>query len=118
MISCIHNLHPEIRQYFDRKLLSKPCPKLYDDSSFLWSIYQYIVLKLKKKCNNHPNRLTHFQKLEYQFLELYERAKAKEKELKEETGYAGKGPFYFISETSECHPYLFARLRGKSYKFK
>ena len=71
---------PQVKQFYDSTLLSKPTSKFYDESELLWRVYTYIKLKLSKKSKYHPNSEIKYNQLEREFLELYERAKTKEKD--------------------------------------
>lgn len=104
---------PEISQHYNKNLLSTPIPKFCDDSERLWRVYMYIKSKLEKKCNSNEIRKNRFERLEKEFIPLYERAKIKEKELEEKTGKPNKGPFYYISEPDKYHKKIFNRLRFK-----
>jgi hypothetical protein len=115
MIKTLATLPLQIMQYFSSALLSNPYPKFCDDSEALWKIYQWIKRKLEKKCKT-DKRIEKFQKLEKQFLELYERAKKKEEDLKAKTGNANKGPFYYFGYTDKYHKGLSRRLGNKRYK--
>lgn len=106
---------PEIIQNYDHLLLSKPIPKFKDDAESLKNIYEWIRSTYKRKIENIPNGIYKFTILEKQFMGLYERAIAKEKELKETTGNIGKEPFYFIQWPNKYGRRIFERLRKAKY---
>jgi len=107
-----------IQQYYDAKLLSGPAPKLRDTCTDLWTVYLWIKTQLMKKAENNPIRLKKLLELENQFLELYERAKAKEKEREEQKDHCTQGPFYRFKETGRNYRYVFRRLRSRSSLFR
>lgn len=114
-IITITSLPPQVKQFYDSILLSKPTSKFYDDSELLWRVYTYIKLKLSKKSKYHPNSEIKYNQLEKEFLELYERAKTKEKDYERETGNQGQKFFYYIIITDRSHSKIFERLRSRSY---
>jgi hypothetical protein len=105
---------PPIIEYFSHALLSMPA-KLCDDSESLWRIYTYIKIKLMHKANYRPEWKAKCERLEQEFLKLYERAKTKEKNIKAETGYKTKEPFYRIDVSNRSNQNVFEGLRYKSY---
>lgn len=86
----IEIMPPEIITYFQSNLLSRPMLRCGDDCEFLWKIYQYIKRNLERR-RKQPN--AKFSDLEKQFLEVYERAKAKEEEIERATGDKGQRSF-------------------------
>ena len=119
MTKTITILCPKIIEYFDNDLLSHPIPKFCDDSENLWEIYEYINRKLYRKCLRCPFKMKKFEKMFNEFLELYERAKAKEIEFEKKTGKSHKRPFNYFRDSSRYHKGLYQRLRFKcrTYKF-
>ena len=113
MITTILNVPPNILKRFDRNLLSQQIPKFCDDSERLLWIFQWIENKLSKKAMKHEGTRVKYERLKKQFLELYERAKAKENELQK----AGKKQDFFsyidIGDIDRCHGELFERIRWK-----
>jgi hypothetical protein len=105
-----------IHQYFSSKMLSLPCPKLRDDSETLRRVYLWIKTKLMKKCAKYPEWKRECEQLEKQFLELYERALAKEKDLEAKEGYKTQESFYWITISDRRSDNIFRRLKLESYK--
>jgi hypothetical protein len=95
---------------YNKNLLSCPMPKMYDDSETLYQMYQYIKLKLQKKCN-YGNRQDKFLKLEKEFLDIYEQIKKKEKNIETETGQSVGKPFYYIRVTDKRIEKIFSGIR-------
>jgi hypothetical protein len=114
-MTTIYSLPPEIIQAFNSSLLAMSCPKLYDDSETLHRIYKYISEELIPKCVGHNGWEEKITKLQYKFLDIYERIKAKEKEFEEKTGNKLKKSFYFFREANRRRPKVFGRLRARSY---
>ena len=92
-------------------LLGKPA-KLGDSLEKIWDIYLYIKGKLFKKKTNSKEKL---QKLKKEFLELYECAKEKEKDVKTNSKNKTKMSFYYIELPYKGDKEIFARLRYKHY---
>jgi hypothetical protein len=111
-------LPPQIKQFFDKNLLSKDSPEFRDSCKVIWRVYLYIKNRLRKKVDNDPIRLNKYLELEKQFLELYERTKAKEEERKIEEGHHTQEPFYYFRKTNGNYQWLFDRLKCESQKFK
>lgn len=108
------HIPPPILQSFNTSLLSSPCPKFHDDCETLWKIYQYIIHKLKPKASKNAVWLQKIERLEKQFLELYERAKAKEDEFQKETGESFMQPYDCFRKVNRYRPWLLGRLKFKS----
>ncbi len=120
---------PEIDMKFSKDILSRPTPKLREDSDTLWKSWLYIE-SLWKKLDNQPVKRAKCEELKKQFMELYERAKAKEKERETEKTHPTQIPFYFIGSIGEkdeeafrCTKYRWhiptiqaSRRYGKIYK--
>lgn len=104
------NMPPMIMQSFDRQLLSRPC-KLNDNGSNLDRVYQYIKRKIDKKPIGNK-----VYELEEEFLEIYERIKAKEKDIEGKTGYKVQRPFYRFEKSNRKGQDVFERLRHKRAK--
>jgi hypothetical protein len=114
MTSTISILPPEIKQYFDHYLLVKP-GNLRDNTVILWCLYYYIKNRLMKKAHHDPRWLAKCEKLEKEFLDLYERAIVKEENTKEKNENKTKEPFYRIAGFDRSNETIFKRLRFKSY---
>lgn len=106
---------PKISQYFDKTLLSSPGVKFQDDSFTLWSIYTYIKNKLMKRAMNHPIRMKKLKELEEEFLELYERAKKKEKDLEGKAENVTKRPSYRITTAGRNGKEIYGRFKYPVY---
>ncbi len=109
----ISNEPPKILGSFDKNLLSNYL-ELGDSLYIISKIYEYIFIKLYKKCLKDEKRKDKFKKLKEEFLKLYERCEAKEKELKEKTGRSNKGPFYYIENLDKRDTRILKRLRRKT----
>lgn len=115
MITNTEILPPQILSYFNNYLLSTPMAKLYDDSETLLKIYEKIISKLSKKTVKDTVRAEKFNILKLEFMELYERAKTKEKELEEKTGIHCGQPFYRFRETDKRNKGLFNKFRRRTF---
>lgn len=82
----IFSLPPQIKQYFSSVLLSMPIPKLRDSCDIFERMWKE-VLKLWYKLDANPQRNARCEKLKEEILELYERAKIKEKEREGQTDH-------------------------------
>lgn len=101
-----------LKMNFSKDLLSKTI-KYWDDSSDLDRVYKNIKKYLEKKCQKDPRRKEKFDVLEKQYLEIYERIKAKEEKLKEEKGVNFQRSFYSIALSNRAFSKVFRRLRFK-----
>jgi hypothetical protein len=109
----VKSIPPQILQYFSSTLLSSPYSKFRDWSEDIWKVYLYVKEKLIPKCKNNPIRLKKTLELEKQFLELYERAKVKEK-ANEGKNQAKTEQFgYSFREFDRYNQRIFGRLRFK-----
>lgn len=112
----ITTLPPEVRQHFDALLLSTPLPEFRDNLKLIWRMYLFIKQKLMKKANYNENTKKRAERLEQEFLELYERAKTKEEKLGEKAENEAKGLFYHINLPNRGFENIFWGLRKASYK--
>lgn len=112
MITTISSLPPDIQKHFNPELLSLN-PRCCDNSQTLYEIYIFIKEKLMKRAKSNPIRWEYCLKLEKEFLELYERAKIKEEELKEEKYHRTKEPYYCINLSDKRYEQIFIRLKFK-----
>jgi hypothetical protein len=110
--SCIPS---DILQSYDKKLLSYPAVKFYDDSARLWSWYQWIKRKLQRKTVKDSIRNRKFLELEKQFLELYERTVAKEKDIEKKTGEQAVRAFRYFEYPLKNDRKIFERFRRRAY---
>ena len=102
---------------FNPNLLSTPAPKFGDDCETLAQVYNRIVDKFHGEDLKNENRVKKLSALKKQFLEIYERAKAKETELEGKTEHVIQGFMYFFATSGRgCDP-LFRRLRERSYSY-
>ena len=106
-------LAPEIIQYFNIKLLSRPAVKFCDDAERLWWIYEWIEKKLSKKAMKHEGTRLKYERLKKQFLELYERAKTKEDELEKSGKKQDFFAYIYIGDADRRHRELFKRIKWK-----
>ena len=102
---------PHIFEYLDPLLLSKPCPKFGEDCETLWRVYQYILRKLKPKARGNLAWLENIEKLEKEFLEIYERAKTKENELKKTHGKSFPPPGLYFEGSHRRVPRIYQKIR-------
>lgn len=109
-VKTISVLPPSIKEFFNICLLTK-LGKLYDDCTDLELLYNYIKEKANKKLKNLPEKRRKFEVLEKQFLELYERAKIKEKECKEKGEDVGKGLFDYLKYSGRNYQGVYWEIR-------
>jgi hypothetical protein len=114
MLFTTTTIPPQIHQYFTEKMLSLPTPKMRDDSATLRRVYFWIKTKLMKKCVKYPEWKKECEQLEKQFVELYERTLAKEKELETEKGHKTQEPFYWITVANRSNQAIFRGLQRNS----
>lgn len=112
-VTTITTLPSLVLQSFNAQLLSNPMPKFYDDSETLLQIYTYILYKLYRRCLYSSQKIKQFELLEKQFLELYERAKAKEAKYEKENGQSFQRPFDFFIYTGRNNKGIFEKIRFK-----
>jgi hypothetical protein len=111
-ITTTSTLPPQVVLQFNKMLLMTPyC--LADDRIVLWGMYLYIKEELFRKAKNIPARLKKCEELEKKFLELYERIKKKEEQLKEQTKRTMPEPFYFFTDPFRDSGRVYERLRDK-----
>jgi hypothetical protein len=103
--------YEDFQQKFDLLMLSKPYPKLRDDSETLRHVFNYIVTKYHIKIRRHKDRLNKYFQFKSEFEVVYRRAKAKEKELEAKGSNKAKEPFYFIGGLERGRQKVFDRLR-------
>lgn len=106
------HLAPEIKQYFDRLLLSTPCPKFNDDISRINRMFKYIENKLLRRCKDEYQK-REIEELLKQYREKHGRIVKKEKDLETEERHATKEPFYNFTMPSKRDGFIFNRLRFK-----
>lgn len=102
-------LLPLVQQSFDANLLSYPMPKMREGSHSLWDVYLYIKNELYPRAKSEIKRSKCLDLME-EFLELYERAKDKEKELEKEATHFTQRSFYFIKSIGQKDERIFTRL--------
>lgn len=110
---------PRLQQSFNRFLLTTPMPIFRETSKDLKRILTFIEHRLWKKLGSCPGKQKKCEELKSQFMELYERAKTKEKELEAKTEHHTQRPFYSIGSIGEKDEKVFRRLtyRSCSYRF-
>ena len=114
IIETLCTLPPIIRQFFNKILLTCPCPELRDNLDKLWRMWLYIESTIRP--NIIPSHREKFEALKNQFMDLYVRTLAKEKELKEETEAKAKEFLYHITMPDKRSGDIFFRLGQASYK--
>lgn len=100
---------PVIKTYFDKDLLSIKI-KLGDDLEKLHKIYHYIRAEAKKY-KRYPAEYQRWQKLEKEYLDLYERTKIKEEKQEAKAKNRTKELFYYVKMPDKRSEGLFFRLR-------
>ena len=104
---------PHIFEYYNQTLLSTPHYR--EESKDLKGLYHYIRDKLKPKARKIPERWAKVEKLEKEFLELYERLKKKEEEIKGKASAKTKQPFYRIHLSDKPSEKISEGLRRRSF---
>lgn len=104
---------PKIMQFFDKNLLQTPISAFRETSQNLWDMYVYIEAKLMPKTAYCKKKLEKCIEMRNRFLELYERCKEKEEELKEKTSHPTQRPFYSIGSTNPKMRRFLNRLEQK-----
>lgn len=110
-------LPTEINKYYERKLLYGYVPKLYDDSSDLWKIFEYIETKLAKKARYNGNRLEKYVKSTQDFIKLYELITQKEKDLEGTPQHPSQRPFNYFNYTYRNGRRIFEKVKRKANRF-
>lgn len=106
-------LPPPIKQRFSSDLLSVPahlfrdCCKTFDQ---MWKEAE----KLWKKIIKNPEKYARCEELKAQIMELYERAKVKEKEREGQEDHQTQGFGYSVTVPSRLARDLYWRLRFRS----
>jgi hypothetical protein len=114
IVRTVSVIPPEIVESFNAKLLCVPMPK-GDCCKRLWGIYQWIINNLKPHDLSNANRRMKIHSLIMEFLEKYERTKAKEEEREREEAHFTQGFFYNIDFVERSHWDLFFRLTKRSW---
>jgi hypothetical protein len=108
---------PEIKQLYDSTLL-KRAAKLYDSTEDLWRMYYYIKHILSPRLADNPVEKAEYDKLEQQFLVLYEQARQKEAAMEKTPPAERKsavGKFmYFIHLSDRSDEKIYCGLRRRS----
>jgi len=107
----------DIPQMYNPNLLSTPCPKFRDDCETLAQVYNRIVDKFHGEDLKNENRAKKLAALQKKFLEIYERAKAKETDLEGKAEHVTQGFMYFFAMSGRGLDRLFRRLRERSHSF-
>jgi hypothetical protein len=106
---------PPIIQSFNSDLLSTPMIKFRDDADMVLPLAQFLEKKIKSR--KHRKFLQTIQRLEKKhqnFMELYERAKTKERDIEKEVFIKAKSVFYRIRLHNQSDESIFRRLRQKN----
>ncbi len=119
IIDTIVDLTPLILQHFNSKLLSFPAPKLRDSTDCIRAMLKQVE-KMWYKIENNPHRLARCEALKQDILQLYERAKIKEKEREAETDHKTQELGYHVAcdEALDRDVYWRLRFRRKGGAFK
>lgn len=108
----VTSLPPFILQAFDRKLLSHPIWRFNVEE--LKKIADWLLEKIQSnQFKKFPNTIVNLRKKHQEFMELYERAKKKEDEVKEEKGNKTQLPFYRLRHSNRDDQRLFEKLERK-----
>lgn len=111
---------PDIKQYYDTNLLLRQMSKFSDDLETIMEMYRYIEKLMIKKIGrlhiHNLNTLEKFQKIEQEFLEIYERQKTKEENSTEKAKNKTQEPFYSLRNSERCNKKLLHRLRLFKYR--
>jgi hypothetical protein len=103
-------LSPMIFQKYNSKLLSLPAPKLRDSSDCIRAMLK-TVDEMWYKLANNPKRLERCTALKQEILQLYERAKIKEKEREAEKDHKTQEFGYYVTLRSALDRDVYWRLR-------
>lgn len=106
-------LPPQLIQQFNADLLKTPVPMMRDSTKDLWRMYEYINRNLRKKVKG-DELIKKYERMEKKFLELYERAKVKEKELEKEARHHTQMPFYFFRNPDICSREVYRRFKFRT----
>lgn len=103
-------LPPLITQAFNPKLLSFSYPKLRDHLGTFDQMWKE-ALKLWKRLDRLPDKKVRCEKLKEEILDLYERAKIKEKEREGQTDHKTQKFGYHVAVPKGLAEDVFARLK-------
>jgi hypothetical protein len=101
---------PDIRQKYNEALLSMPTPKLghsLETFDYMWREIE----RLWHKLDSTPKRKRRCEVLKKEIFQLYERAKAKEKERQAEKDHKTQGFMYSVYGDSRMAQDVYERLR-------
>ena len=101
---------PIIRQYFSHRLLLTPTPKFRDCCDIFEEMLQTID-EMWYKLKNNPKRLQRCEALRKKILQLYERAKTKEKEREAEKDHKTQEFGYYVAIPTPMGRDVYQRLR-------
>lgn len=104
------SLSPEIKQHFSATLLSTPTFS-FRDSLRSFDIMWKEVEKLWKKLEKCPQKKIRCEALKKEIMELYERAKVKEKECEGQKDHKTQGFMYSVTVSSRMADDIYFRLR-------
>lgn len=110
MIDSASIVPPIIQQYYNRMLLCTPTLKFGDAChtfEFMWKQ----ALKLWYKLDANPKRKERCERLKQEILEIYERAKIKEKERESQKDHKTQEFGYFVALPKVLDRDVHARLR-------
>lgn len=97
-------------QNFNPSLLNNSFDIRFNSIKLLY-LYEKYLRKLQRKSHHSDARRKKCELLEQEFLQLYERIKVKEEELKEKTKHITKEPFYNIKYSDYRSKKLYERFR-------
>jgi len=103
-------LPPSIKKFFSKDLLKAPYPGFYDSCITIQKMLNK-VLKIWHKLDSNSIRKARCEKLKQEILNLYERAKIKEKERESETDHKTKEFGYSFAGNKRISGDIYWRLK-------
>lgn len=110
MSTFITVMPPQILQCFSQVLLTAPMPKLRDGCHVFETMLK-TVEEMWYKIENNPRRLARCEALKQEILELYERAKIKEKEREGQKNHKTQKFGYHVTLPKAVDRDVYWRLR-------
>ena len=114
MLTTISSLPPEIKESFNKDLLSTPMRHGEGTSTFEMMLQE--ALKLWYKLDASPLKKARCEALKIEIMEVYEHAKEKEKELEGKTHHKTKEFGYFVAVPKGMAEDIYQRLKYKRKK--
>lgn len=114
MIITIENLPPQLIQNFSFGLSNTPIPKFNQDETDIWEIWLYIEKKLWPKLDKFPHIKKQCEVIKKEFLDTYERIKAKKENGQAKEKNKTQDPFYRLECSSRSNQEILFRLRQRA----